>query len=206
MTTTVYLIRHGATALNRENPYRLQGRSLDPSLDAIGIEQSRSASDVLSHRDLTAIYASPLRRAQETAQWIAGPHQLTPRVEPKLVEASLGRWEGLTWDQARAADPDLYEAFHARPGATAYPDGESFLDAQARMLPAVAAIAQAHPGERIAVVSHNVTNRAYLAGLMGIPIDRAREIRQANCGINTIHYEGARAVVETVNARFHLDV
>jgi hypothetical protein len=39
---------------------------------------------------------------------------------------------------------------------------------------------------------------------MGIPIDRAREIRQANGGISEIRYEGLKAVVETVNASFHL--
>ncbi len=121
-----------------------------------------------------------------------------------LVEADLGRWEGLTWDQARAADPEHHEAFFAHPGIVPYPGGESFRDAQQRMVPTVADLASRHDG-RIAVVSHNVTNRAYLAGLMGIPIDRAREIRQANGGISVIRYEGGRGVVETLNGRFHLD-
>ena len=205
MTTTVYLIRHGATALNREVPYRLQGRSLDPPLDTFGIDQARRLSMAMSQVPLSAIYVSPLLRAVDTARCLAEPHGLTPQIVPDLIEASLGRWEGMTWDQARAADPDLYVTFHAHPGTTAYPDGESFLDAQHRVTPAIAKLAALHPGDSIAVVSHNVTNRAYLAGLMGIPIDRAREIRQANCGINVIVYEDRKVIVETVNSQFHLE-
>ncbi len=202
--TTVYLLRHGATAANREVPYRLLGRSLDLPLDEAGAEQARRAAEALRPYPLAAVYASPMLRAVETARRVGRPHAIEPIVVDGLIEADLGRWEGLTWDQARADDPDLYEAFHANPGTVPYPGGESFLDAQHRMVPTIAELASKHPGQGIAVVSHNVTNRAYLAGLMGIPIDRAREIRQANGGISVIHYGKDKALVETVNASFHL--
>ena len=202
--TIVYLLRHGATAANREVPYRLLGRSLDLPLDDEGIEQARCAAEVLRAHPLSAVYTSPMLRAVETAAAVGRPHGLDPVVEDGLIEADLGRWEGLTWDQARAADPEHHAAFFAHPGTVPYPDGESFLDAQRRMLPTVAELAARHPGQRIAVVSHNVTNRAYLAALMGIPTDRAREIRQANGGISVIQYDRGKALVETVNASFHL--
>ena len=202
--TIVYLLRHGATAANREVPYRLLGRSLDLPLDEEGQDQARRAAEVLRPYHLAAVYTSPMIRAVETAAFVGRPHGLGPVVVEGLIEANLGRWEGLTWDQARAADPALYEAFHANPGTVPYPDGESFLGAQRRMVPTIAELASKHRGGRIAVVSHNVTNRAYLAALMGIPIDRAREIRQANGGISVLHDEASRIVVETVNAAFHL--
>ena len=203
--TIVYLLRHGATAANREVPYRLLGRSLDLPLDDEGAEQARRAGKALRHYPLAAVYTSPMLRAVETAARVAWPHGLEPVVVEGLIEADLGRWEGLTWEQARAADPEHHETFLAHPGTVPYPDGESFRDAQQRMLPAIAELASRHLGERIAVVSHNVTNRAYVAGLMGIPIDRAREIRQSNGGISVIRYDGSSPVVETLNARFHLD-
>jgi broad specificity phosphatase PhoE len=202
--TVVYLLRHGATAANRETPYRLLGRSLDLPLDEEGNDQARRAGEALRPFSLAAVYASPMLRAIETGSWVGRPHGLEPIVVEGLIEADLGRWEGLTWDQARADDPEHHAAFFAHPGTTPYPGGESFLDAQCRMVPALAELASRHRGERIAVVSHNVTNRAYLADLMGIPIDRAREIRQANGGISVIRYEVDAASVETLNARFHL--
>ena len=202
--TVVYLVRHGSTAANREVPYRLQGRALDLPMDDQGNDQARRAAGVLATIRLDAVYTSPLLRARETAAWIGRPHGMAPVVVPELIEASLGRWEGLTWDQARAADSELVDAFHASPGTVAYPNGESFLDAQARIVPTIAMLAARHLGGRIAVVSHNVTNRGYLAAMMGIPIDRARAIRQSNGGINIIRYTDGLTTVETLNATFHL--
>jgi broad specificity phosphatase PhoE len=202
--TVVYLIRHGSTAVNRQVPYRLQGRQIDVGLDPEGAEQARRAAAALAGCEVAAVYTSPLIRARETAAAVALPHTLEPIAVPELIEADLGRWEGLTWAEAEARDPEHYQLFHAHPGTVPYPDGESFLDVQRRVEPVVARLAAAHPGRGIIVVGHNVVNRAYLAGIFGLPIDLARPIRQANGGINVIRYEGPQAQVETLNAWFHL--
>ncbi len=65
--TTVYLLRHGATAANRETPYRLLGRSLNLPLDEEGVEQARRAGKALRRLPLAAVYTSPMLRAVETA-------------------------------------------------------------------------------------------------------------------------------------------
>ena len=205
MATLVYLLRHGATAANRLVPYRLQGRGSDPPLDPLGTEQARRAAAALAGVPLAAVYSSPLARALQTAAIVARPHALEPVAVAPLVEADLGRWEALTWDEARARDPDHFARFHAAPGTVPYPGGESFADVARRVAPALAALAAAHDGGRIAVVGHNVTNRAYLAGLLGLPIDRARPLRQSNGGINLVEYQGDEARVLTLNACLHLE-
>ena len=204
MKTSIYLIRHGATAANREVPYRLQGRALDLPLDEVGVEQAARAAVALSTVEFVAVYSSPLLRARQTAAKLADPRGLETLIDPELIEASLGRWEGLTWDEANARDPELYERFHANPGMTPYPDGESFQQVRERVTPAIARIAAAHPGLKDAMICHNVTARSYLSGLMGIPIDLARAIRQANGGINLVEFEDGRAVVAMVNGCLHL--
>ncbi|MDX2038534.1 MAG: histidine phosphatase family protein [Isosphaeraceae bacterium] len=206
MTTIVYLVRHGATAANLDVPYRLQGRGLDLPLDAAGRSQAEAASRALAIAgvEVAAVVASPLLRSRETAEIIAEPRGLEVVVESDLIEADLGRWENLTWDQAQALDPEHHDRFHAAPGTVPYPGGESFLDVQRRVTPALARTAAAYAGRSIVVIGHNVTCRAYLAGLLGIPIDRARAIRQANGGINVIRYDGEKPTVVTVNACLHL--
>lgn len=204
MTTLVYLLRHGATTLNRLVPYRLQGRAADPPLDSEGQDQARRAAETLASLPISAVYSSPLARAFETAAIVALPHRLTPVAVPALIEADIGRWEGLTWDEARTLDPDHHAHFHAHPGATPYPGGESFLEVSRRVGPALAELAAAHTGEQIIVVGHNVVNRACLATLLGLPIDRARGLHQANGGINLIQYDGPSARVVTLNATLHL--
>jgi broad specificity phosphatase PhoE len=203
--TRIYLLRHGATASNRVVPYRLQGRRSDEPLDELGIDQARRAADILANVAIDAVYTSPLIRACETATIVGQSHGLVPISIPELTEAELGRWEGLTWEQARVRDPDLHEKFMAETGTVPYPGGESFLDVQRRTSPAMSELAGRHPGGKLIVVGHNVVNRAYLAGVLGIPIARARAIRQANCGVNIIEYEDAVPVVICLNACLHLE-
>jgi broad specificity phosphatase PhoE len=202
--TRVFLLRHGATALNRLVPYRLQGRRSDPELDELGRAQAGRAELALGNVDLAAVYASPLRRALQTAEIVGRPHGRAPIAAPALIEAELGRWEGLTWDEAAAQDPEAHARFLAHPGTEPYPEGESFLDVQRRVTPALAALAAGHDGGAIAVVGHNVVNRAFLAGLLGLPIDAARGLRQANGGINEIRYADGKPTLITLNAELHL--
>ncbi|WZO96458.1 histidine phosphatase family protein [Isosphaeraceae bacterium EP7] len=206
MTTVVYLIRHGATAVNREIPNRLQGKGIDLPLDPIGREQAARAAEALASHPLRAVYASPMLRALETASIVAVPHGLAPIPVEDIIEADVGRWEGLTWAEASAQDPEQHDQFHANPGTVPYPGGESFQDVQRRSVPALAALAASHAGERIAVIAHNVVNRAVLASLLGLPIDLARALRQSNCGINVLHYHRAgRVELFAMNACLHLE-
>ncbi|MDR3635581.1 MAG: histidine phosphatase family protein [Isosphaeraceae bacterium] len=202
--TTIYLLRHGATALNRLVPYRLQGRATDLPLDPEGVEQARCAAVALERVPLAAVYCSPLLRALETARIVASPHGREPVAVDALTEADIGRWEGQTWEDIEESEPERFRQFHARPGTVPYPDGESFLDVQRRVTPAFQRIAADHAGAHVAVVGHNVVNRAYVAGVLGLSINRARAIRQANCGINVLHFRRGKVELMTLNACFHL--
>lgn len=205
MTTRIYLLRHGSTALNRCVPYKLQGRRVDPPLDEVGRDQARRAAGALASSGLAAVYGSPLLRSLETARIVAGPHGLDADVAEGMIEAEIGRWEGLTWDEARAQDPEWYERFHERPGTTPYPGGESFEQAGSRAATALRDLARRHPGRRIAVVGHNVVNRALLAGPLGLSIERARSIRQDNGGINVLEHDGETVAIVGLNGCLHLD-
>lgn len=204
--TRVYLVRHGATAANLFVPYKLQGRGSDLPLDDLGQAQATSAGRALQRLAIQAVYSSPLTRAMQTAEAICRFHDLGPIPDGGLIEGDVGDWEGLTWEEAKAQDPEAHRRFFENPGESPYPNGESFLDVQKRVCPVVHQIASNHRGESIAMVGHNILNRAYLAALLGLPISKAREIRQSNGGINVIEIEpGGHSVVLTLNATLHLD-
>ncbi len=54
------------------------------------------------------------------------------------------------------------------------------------------------------MVAHNVVNRVCLAAYLGVPINRARALRQSNGGINVLDFEGDTVRVQTLNATTHL--
>ena len=148
--TIIYLVRHGETDWNRER--RIQG-STDIPLNAIGREQAATTGRLLARRQWDAIIASPLSRAFETASIIAAETGLpTPTTIDALVERNYGQAEGMTGAEIDARYP-----------AGAEVPGRETRDAvAARVLPALMAIAEAHPGEAVIVVSHGGVIRTVL--------------------------------------------
>lgn len=203
MPTTLYLVRHAATAANLARPNRLQGRS-DPPLAPAGVRQAEATRDLLADRRIEACFCSPLQRAVETATIIAGRHRLTPVPVDALTECSVGEWEGLDWGTIRDRDPEGYRRYMADPATVPYPGGESFADVHRRAAPALDRLLADHAGQTLLVVSHHVVNRTYLAGLLGLPIRQARQVMLDNCGVSVVVSDGGESTVATLNAAFHL--
>jgi broad specificity phosphatase PhoE len=204
MHTTMYLIRHGATEANLARPARLQGRRHNPPLARLGVRQAELTRDFLAIRPLDACYCSPLLRAVETASIIAAPHGVSPQPLDDLTECDVGSWEGMDWQAIRYLDADGYQRFMSCPGQFGYPGGESFADVYLRAQRCLEELLAKHAGQSILVVAHHVVNRTYLAGLLGLTPDQARQVTLDNCGISVVAREGSTTAVSTLNASFHL--
>src|SRR6201994_316362 len=83
--TRVHLIRHGEVY----NPDGvLYGRLPGFRLSDKGIRQAQAVAEALAGRDIVAVIASPLQRAQETAAPIAARHDLPVDTDPDLIESA----------------------------------------------------------------------------------------------------------------------
>ncbi|MBL9047245.1 MAG: histidine phosphatase family protein [Tabrizicola sp.] len=122
-----FLLRHGQTEFNLAGRY--QGR-VDSPLTGQGLEQAARMGETLAalvDARQTVILTSPLQRALRTAQIIGARLGLEPLAEPRLIEVSMGDWEGRTaaeidegWPGARASH-NRNEWFFGAPGGEDYP-------------------------------------------------------------------------------------
>ena len=204
MPTQMLVIRHGATALNLENPPRLQGRGVDEPLAALGVRQAEQTRETLRRCQLQAIYSSPLRRARQTAEILAAGQGLTVNMHDGFQEGDVGRWENLSWDQIRAQEPQAYQRFMDDPATYGYAGGETFADVAMRVQPVFSELLQRHEGQIIAVVSHQIVCRVYLAGLLGLSPGQARRVRLENCGISVVRMMEGQPVLWSLNSSLHL--
>lgn len=204
MATTLLLIRHAATPANLMKPAKLQGRRTDPELAPIGWRQAEATRDFLAIRSIDVVYSSPLKRALQTAKLIAEPHGLSPAIVEGLTECDVGRWEGKSWEEIRETNPDEYTKYHQDPAKYGYLGGESFADVHERATKAIDAILAKHDGLTVAVVSHHIVNRTYLAGVLGLGPSKARMVSLDNCGISVVSRENGKSTVRTLNSTFHL--
>ncbi len=203
-TCVMYLLRHGATDNNLMKPPKLQGRGIDLPLSAEGRRQAECAARVLAPQKIAAVYSSTLLRAKETAQLVARPHGHAVTTNEMLVEVDVGRWEMRSWVDIAVEDAQAYQLFQQDPGEHGYAGGENMRQVMQRALPTLTTIMAAHIGQEIVVVGHNVLNRAYLAGVLELPLARARHIHQENCGLNILEYRDGQTKLVTLNAVGHL--
>jgi broad specificity phosphatase PhoE len=204
MKTVLYLLRHGATEANLARPPWIQGRKHDLPLARLGIRQAELTRDFLAIRPIEHCYSSPLLRAVQTAAIVAEAHGLSPVVLESLTECDGGRWEGLDWQTIRGRDAEMYQRFLENPAEHGYPEGESLRDVYERVSPTLEELLTRHAGEAVLVVGHHGVHQAYLAGLLGLPLNQARQVTVDNCGISIVIRQGRETTVNTLNAAFHL--
>lgn len=203
--TRLFLVRHGSTEANERKPFVLQGCEIDGPLTELGRQQSAAVGRALREFAIHAVYASPLRRAVETASEIARHHNLPVETVPDLRECSVGRWEGMSWEAIRARDPEGHDHFFADPVTRPHPGGESYSDVLRRVSPAIRTVLEANAGRNVVIVAHNLVNRVYLAEFVGIELRHARKLRQMNCCLNLLHHHQGVTELVTLNSVLHLD-
>lgn len=186
---TVLLARHGETDWNREG--RFQGHA-DPPLNDLGRAQARELADRLVHEPLAAVYASPLRRAYETAEIVAAARDLPLRSVPGIREVDVGSWSGLTRAEIEERFPVGYRRWLEF--GHGWDDGETYQELGERVLPALLGLAEAHDGARVLAVTHGGPIRATVAYASGLAYGEARRTLTIveNCGVVRVEVVAGR--------------
>lgn len=199
-----YLLRHGETEWNAQN--RFCGRS-DVPLSDLGRWQAQRLGERLKSVPLEALYASPLKRAMETARLISAMTGLEPIVDERLVEINYGHWEGKTLAEIMRDHPAVYKAWRADPGQVAPPGGESGIEAQRRVVPFLEALAAKHGEQHIAVVFHKTVCRLAVCHFLGMsPSDYRRRLTMDNTALNIVQSRDGGWQMVTYNDTSHLSV
>ncbi|BAL97958.1 histidine phosphatase family protein [Rubrivivax gelatinosus] len=199
--TEFLFIRHGETDWNRQQ--RFQGR-IDVPLNATGRLQAERLAERLAPEPVDALYASDLVRAMQTAQPLARAWKLDTRPEPGLREQGFGILEGLDVPTIRVEHADLWARWIERRADFALPGGESVRDFSTRVLGAVARLAAAHEGGRVAVVTHGGVLDMLWRHARGEALDGARACLIPNTGLNRLRWHDGALTIEAWGDDAHI--
>ncbi len=194
--TLVLLVRHGQTPTTGK---LLPGRASGLHLADQGRAQAQVAADrIAGLTKVDAIYASPLERARETAAPIAKALGQKVRIDKGLLECDFGDWTGAELS-ALMKLPE-WTTVQRSPSTFRFPNGESFLEMQTRMVSTLDRLRAAHPGGTIVCVSHADPIKAAVALAMGTHIDLFQRIVISTCSISAIAYSTGGPIVLNVNS------
>lgn len=194
--TLVLLVRHGTTPTTGKV---LPGRARGLRLSDRGREQAvRAAERINELGKVHAVYASPLERARETAAPIGRAVHKPVRIERGLLECDFGQWTGASLK--RLMKKPEWSIVQRTPSAFRFPDGESFMEMQTRIVDAVDTIRRRHPGKTVVCVSHADPIKAFVAYAMGTPLDLFQRIVISTCSVTAVLVGDGAPIVLTVNS------
>ncbi len=193
--TELLLIRH-AEAEGITLSEAVEPKDVDLPLTQRGRAQAAALATRLARRDIAALYASPLQRTRETAEAIALATGRAVTQDARLREVEIA-------GVGPVALHDLAEIAMASGGWSHLPGTESSPAIRARMQEAVEAIVAAHPGARVALVSHAGAINAYLASLLGLTSDFF--FPAGNTSISTVRARDGRRLLVSINDIAHLE-
>ena len=138
MKRGIWLLRHAEA---EGNLYRRIHGCTDSGLTELGFRQLKPLGERFAGVPLDAVYASDLRRAQQTAAALAEPKGLTVRILPELREVNMGAWEDQCWGYVARFEPEQYRALNKDPAKFTVPGCEPYEVSVRRILGAVRQIA-----------------------------------------------------------------
>lgn len=150
--TRIIAIRHGETAWNVDA--RIQGH-LDIPLNDTGLWQAARTGAALAEEAVDAIYSSDLQRALRTAEAVAARVGVAVRPDTGLRERCFGSFEGHTFQEIAAEQPDKALRWRQRdPEFVPDGGGESLHMLRSRIQHTVDRLAAQHVGGQIVLVAH----------------------------------------------------
>jgi probable phosphoglycerate mutase len=201
--TLLYFARHGQTDDNARLVF--QGQT-GKGLNSRGRAQASRLAARMHRARVTAIFASDLERAVETARIVGKECALEPSLDRDLREVDVGRWSGKSHDEIAALYPEEWSAWAAgldgRRGG-----GETYAELAARIGRAVDRICAEEPPGPILIVSHGGSIKSYIATVLGLGTDHMNGLAGAgNCGLTILERDHrGRSRVHTWNDTAHLE-
>ena len=202
----IHLIRHGTSSANIA--HILAGRIPGVKLTTEGSREALAVGNYLAQKStlpISHIFHSPLERTKQTATQISKAlsekSSRDPQIirAPFLIEMDYGDWSGRKISQL-ALKP-LWKKIQSQPSAVRFPNGESFLEAQARLIDGIfnEVLTPLKPGYSAVIVSHGDPIKVILNHFLGASLDAFQKISINPASLSTLTFSGEHAMVSAMN-------
>jgi len=192
------LIRHGENEFVKTG--RMAGRLPEVHLNERGQQQAAELAEALKALPISAIYSSPLERARETAAPLAAALKLEVQFRDGLMETGIGDWSGQ--ELKTVSKLPEWKNVQRSPSRFRFPNGESFVECQTRLVNEVESIVRAHKAQEIiACVSHADPIKLLTAYYLGMPLDAFQRLACDTASLTALMLGESGVLLAKLNQR-----
>lgn len=203
------LARHGETDWNLQG--RVQGRS-DIELNETGRKQAEAMARALRNAPVKAVYASPLKRARDTASAINRFHRVDVTTLDGLKEIDAGEVDGLTYDEMSSRYGDFFEKWISDCTSVRPPGGCTLSEVQDQAWGAIQDILTRHSttagnsdGEEdtVIAVAHFFPILSIVCRALGLELSECRRLKLDLASISVFDFGTSTTVLASFNDTCH---
>ena len=194
--TRLLLIRHGEVETLYQRKF---GGWIDMNLSPNGRRQARVLAGYLSHKTIDAIYASPMKRVQQTLAPTLKLNGHEQTVMDGLREINFGDWTGLGWQEVEEQFKFQSHEWLDQIDVHGVPNGESGKVFRQRVEPCLKEILGRHRGQNVAIFCHGGVIRMILAILLKLPLPKTNHFDIEYAGITQVALHPHMTEIELLN-------
>jgi len=204
---SIIFLRHGQATNNTKRV--LAGRTPGVPLTEKGVDQAEKAAKFLEEMNVSAIYSSPIERAQDTAEIIGKHNSIDVRIDDRLIELDMGKFTGMPYDEIFSSHGNVFMKFYNGELEIAHNGVETFADVKKRVIGMVDHVIENHPDENVVLVTHMDPIKAMLSTIVSLSPENLYELIIANASLNIFREYERKLSISGINvmhpSRFHQD-
>jgi broad specificity phosphatase PhoE len=194
--TRLLLVRHAEV---EESYHKIFGGTIDMNISPCGHAQAQMLAKFMRGRKVDAIYASPMKRVQQTLAPLLNNGAPAQKILHDLREVDFGDWTGLNWEQVCEKFNLLTHEWldHIERGVA--PNGENGPQFRARVEPCLREIIKDNPGQTVGIFCHGGVIRMILAILLKMPLPKTNAFEIEYASVTQIALHPRHAEIELLN-------
>ena len=194
----IIFLRHGQAENNTKRI--LAGRTEGVPLTKIGIEQAEKIGKYLKPLDISAIYSSPIERADHTAKIVAESNSIDYKLDERLIELDMGKFTSMPYDEIFAEYGKVFLKFYSNDPIISEHNVETFPHVQKRVMDMLDYIIKKHDQENVLLVTHMDPIKSVIAKVMDLKPLALFELIIANCSLTIIKHHDEKLSLSAINA------
>ena len=194
----IIFLRHGQAENNTKRI--LAGRTEGIPLTKIGIEQAEKIGKYLKPIDISAIYSSPIERANNTAKIVAESNSIDYKLDERLTELDMGKFTRMPYDEIFAKHGNVFLKFYSNDPIISEYNVETFPHVQKRVMDMLDYIIKKHDQQNVILVTHMDPIKSVIAKVMDLKPLSLFELIIANCSLTIIKHHDEKLSLSAINA------
>ena len=194
----IIFLRHGQAENNTKRI--LAGRTEGVPLTKIGIEQAENIGKYLKPIDISAIYSSPIERANNTAKIVAESNSIDYKLDERLTELDMGKFTRMPYDEIFAKHGNVFLKFYSDDPIISEHNVETFPHVQKRVMDMLDYTIKKHDQENVILVTHMDPIKSVIAKVIDLKPLSLFELIIANCSLTIIKHHDEKLSLSAINA------